>query len=110
MSTCREFFFVVLRKKRRAKKTRLSLPPPSPPHAFPPLLPLPSSSFHSYGPLGEVLPYLLRRALENSQMLSASSSSSSSGGEAGKKPSSELDAVRRELKARAVAVFFPRDK
>ena len=32
------------------------------------------------------------------------------GDEAGEKPASELDAVRRELKARAVAVFFPRDK
>lgn len=53
-----------------------------------------------FGPLGEVLPYLLRRALENSQMLS--------GGEKGKP--TELDAVRRELKARAVGVFLPRDK
>ena len=73
---------------------------------------------NSYGPLGEVLPYLLRRALENSQMLSSPASSSPGGGgggvgegdEAGEKPASELDAVRRELKARAVAVFFPRDK
>ena len=106
-----------------------------PPSRFPSLPPLSILSFfffqkYSYGPLGEVLPYLLRRALENSQMLSSSSSSSSSssgggvgsggeggggqGDEAGKKkmkePASELDAVRRELKARAVAVFFPRDK
>ena len=66
-----------------------------------------------YGPLAEVLPYLLRRALENSQMLSSGSGGKSGGGDEGegkKQQPSELDAVRGELKARAVAIFFRRDR
>lgn len=57
-----------------------------------------------------MLPYLLRRALENSQMLSGGGRKRENREEGKKEEQSELDAVRGELKARLVAVFFPRDR
>jgi len=111
------FFF--LRKRETTLSLRLFFSSSSA-HALSLFFFLPPSNLSSYGPLGEVLPYLLRRALENSQMLSGGggggeevekgSRSENGSGKAAKQPLSELDAVRKELKARAVGVFLPRDK